>query len=124
MKSALRKCKALSVERRFHFLVALYPVLFRLQEGYPFNAVHETVAAFCESESIPFVDLLDAFSGQNERALWVHPVDQHPNETAHHLAAISLASSLRSMGFLPERLDRPWPPEKNTKAAVEPSAHQ
>jgi hypothetical protein len=100
MKAALRKGNALSSERQFRFVTAFYPVLFRLEEGYPFRLAHEALASFCRSESIPFIDLFEAFSGLNEQDLWVHSTDQHPNETAHHLAAVSLADSLQTMGLM------------------------
>jgi hypothetical protein len=100
MKAALRKGNALSSERQFHLVTALYPVLFRLEEGYPFRLAHEALASFCRSESIQFVDLYEALRGLNERDLWVHSTDQHPNETAHHFAAISLANSLQTMGVM------------------------
>lgn len=51
MKDALQKGNALSRERGFRFVAALYPVLFRLQEDYPFKAAHAALATFCHSES-------------------------------------------------------------------------
>jgi lysophospholipase L1-like esterase len=90
MKAAIRKGQALSVAEGFEWVVALYPVLFRLDERYPFEAAHRTIARFCQAAEIPFVDLLDSLRGQRDTDLWVHRTDQHPNELAHALAAAQL----------------------------------
>jgi lysophospholipase L1-like esterase len=71
------------------FLVAAWPLLVSL-ERYPFAGVHETVARFCVSAGIPRHDLLPVLQGRPTESLWVHPVDMHPNELAHRLAAESL----------------------------------
>ena len=38
-----------------------------------------------------------ALSGRPAASLWVHPVDHHPNETAHRLAAESLVEPVRRL---------------------------
>jgi lysophospholipase L1-like esterase len=75
------------------FLVASWPLLVRL-DRYPFADVHETVARFCLAAGIPRHDLLPALQGRPTTSLWVHPVDMHPNEVAHRLAAESLAPAI------------------------------
>ena len=37
------------------------------------------------------MDLLEALRGRPESSLWVSPIDRHPNELAHRLAAEALA---------------------------------
>jgi hypothetical protein len=71
------------------FLVASWPLLVRL-DRYPFTEVHDTIARFCLSAGIPRHDLLPALQGRPTESLWVHPVDMHPNDVAHRLAAESL----------------------------------
>ena len=64
-------------------------MLFGLEGEYPFTAAHEKVGRFAGNAGIAFHDLLPTFRGRSSAALWVHPVDLHPNESAHRLAAES-----------------------------------
>jgi hypothetical protein len=77
------------------FLVAAWPLLVSL-DRYPFTDVHETIARFCVEAGIPRHDLLPVLRGRPTESLWVHPVDMHPNEIAHRLAAESLAVAVLS----------------------------
>jgi lysophospholipase L1-like esterase len=72
------------------FLLALWPLLVDLGKGYPFAAAHEAVRSFCLSEGIRFFDLRAALTGPPATSLWVHPLDRHPNEIGHRLAAEAL----------------------------------
>ncbi len=71
-------------------LVAPWPLFVSLESGYPFKPAHEAIRRFCLEQGIAHHDLLPAFRGQRTSDLWVHPVDHHPNEVAHRLAAESL----------------------------------
>jgi lysophospholipase L1-like esterase len=71
-------------------LVAPWPLLVALEGDYPFRPAHEAIRRFCLEQRIPYHDLLPAFLGRRTSDLWVHPVDRHPNEVAHRLAAESL----------------------------------
>ena len=95
VKAALREASTLTRKHGSEFVVALYPVLWRLDDRYPFRDLHRTIEAFCDSEGIPFVDLFPAFIGESDSEMWVHRVDQHPNETAHDIAGRWLAEHLR-----------------------------
>ena len=83
-------------ERGGRFLVASWPLLVDL-DAYPFTAADETIARFCEGAGIPRLDLRAALQGQTAESLWVHPVDHHPNEIAHRLAAGALAPRVRAL---------------------------
>jgi hypothetical protein len=78
------------------FLVASWPLLVSL-DRYPFADVHEEVARFCVAAGIPRHDLLPVLQGRRTESLWVHPVDMHPNEIAHRLAAESLVEPLLAL---------------------------
>jgi hypothetical protein len=104
VKAALRKGKSLSEKHDFQFIVALYPVLVQLNEGYPFCDIHETIEDYCVSLKIPFVDLLNGFFGENDSELWVHPTDQHPNEIAHRIAAAELSEFFDEENLIKEQL--------------------
>jgi hypothetical protein len=79
------------------FLVALWPVLNNLGGGYPLRRVHETVGDFCHEAGIAWLDLLPVLEGHSSVALWVHPVDTHPNQHAHRLVANELALAVRRL---------------------------
>lgn len=83
-------------ERGGRFLVASWPLLVDLDD-YPFAAADEAIARFCEGAGIPRLDLRAALRGHTAESLWVHPVDHHPNEIAHRLAAEALASRVRGL---------------------------
>src|SRR5439155_1571974 len=70
-----------------HRWLALDPDLYKLKGGYPFLGIHALVKESCQRLGIPFLDLLNTFQGHDPAALWVHPSDHHPNETAHAMAA-------------------------------------
>jgi lysophospholipase L1-like esterase len=77
------------------FLVALWPLMVGLDDRYPFESVHATIARSCRASGIALHDLLPALAGRPAASLWVHPVDLHPNEIAHRLAAAELAPAVR-----------------------------
>ncbi len=78
------------------FLVATWPLLVAL-DRYPFTDVHETIARSCLAAGIAQVDLLPVLRARPTEGLWVHPVDMHPNEVAHRLAAESLVQPILTL---------------------------
>lgn len=78
-------------------VLAVHPVLFRLDKGYPFRAAHETVLTVAREQGIHAIDLLPDFVGHEARDLWVHPVDMHPNHVAHGIAAEAMDRELRAL---------------------------
>jgi lysophospholipase L1-like esterase len=88
---ALSRGKRLASSVGARYMVALFPFMYELDDDYPLLPIHRLVIDHCTRESIPVIDLLGAFEGRRYRDLWVHPTDQHPNETAHRIAAEALA---------------------------------
>jgi hypothetical protein len=82
-------------------LVAPWPLFVGLEGPYPFLPAHETIARFCRGAGIPHHDLLPVYQGHRSSDLWVHPVDRHPNEIAHRMAAESLAPVVRHLADAP-----------------------
>lgn len=87
----LREMERRLDQKGTRLLIAPWPLFVGLERGYPFGPVHETIHRFCLVEGIPHHDLLSVFRGRRGSDFWVHPVDMHPNEIAHRLAAESLA---------------------------------
>jgi lysophospholipase L1-like esterase len=78
-------------------LVAPWPLFVGLDRGYPFAPVHETIRRFCLVAQIPHHDLLSVFLGRRTSGFWVHPVDFHPNEVAHRMAAEALVPDVLNL---------------------------
>ena len=95
VRDSLLRMQALSRERHFHLLIAIHPILYHLDGGYPFTGLHEKVVAFCKQSGIDVLDLFSAFQGQKAEKLWVHPTDQHPNEIGHRIAGEAIAAYLK-----------------------------
>ena len=94
MQRQLKALQALALENGQRLVIALYPVLFGMQADYPFEQIHQTITGFCREQGLPLVDFLDVYRGRDERLLWVHPTDHHPNEEAQALAADYLVDFL------------------------------
>ncbi len=93
-KLALRSMREQTAARGIRFVVAVFPMVTRLDGGYPFTSLHAMVREFCDQEGIEVIDLLDRFVGKDERDLWAHPTDQHPNDVGHALIAAGLVEPL------------------------------
>jgi hypothetical protein len=93
----LREMNRQTGQRGARLLVAPWPLFVGLEGAYPFAPVHETIARFCLGEGIAHHDLLPVFRGQPSASFWVHPVDRHPNEKAHRLAAEALAPVVQDL---------------------------
>jgi lysophospholipase L1-like esterase len=100
VKTALRKGQSLSEKNDFQFIVALYPILFQLDDRHSFRNIHRIIEDYCASLKIPFVDLLNGFIGKKHSELWVHPVDHHPNEVAHRIAGAELSDFFNSKDLI------------------------
>lgn len=75
------------------FLVVLWP-LFTQLENYPFAETHETIVRDVRARGVHIEDTLQAFRGQHADALWVHPMDHHPNPIAQRIFAEAIAPTL------------------------------
>jgi hypothetical protein len=84
-------------ERGGQLLVADWPVLAVGDARDRLAPAHEAIARACAAAGIPHHDLRGPLSLMDPSSLWVHPLDQHPNEVAHRLAAESLAPVVRAL---------------------------
>jgi hypothetical protein len=84
-------------ERGARLLVAPWPLFVGLERAYPFQPIHDTIARFCLQSGVAHHDLLPVFVGQRSEQFWVHPVDRHPNEIAHRMAAEDLLPMVKKL---------------------------
>ena len=96
-RRALRRAVRLARERDVGLGLVLFPELHRLRGDYPFEAIHALVLQTCEELGLPALDLMETFRGRDERQLWVHPSDHHPNEIAHGISAGPLEEFVRAL---------------------------
>lgn len=82
--------------------VVIFPLLYKFDE-YPFAEIHVRLKSFFESEGIAYLDLLPAFSKFRDSDLWVHPLDHHPNEKAHAIAAGEIGNFLLGRNLLDKK---------------------
>ena len=107
--------------------IMLFPLLYRFND-YPFQEIHDQIAIFCEREEVPLLDLLPAYSEYEAEELWVHPVDHHPNEIGHEIAARKLLAFLNredllaAFGGSPEVLPGKGFPPSTERNAPQPSS--
>jgi hypothetical protein len=96
-RAALQRMRALCLERKIGFGVALWPLLVGLEsaDSYPFEAAHVQIRRGVERAKIPFLDMLPVLRGRPSTSLWVHTSDLHPNEEAQKLVAPVLADFVR-----------------------------
>jgi len=97
--SSLRRISSLAAGRGIPVVLFVHPVLYHLDSGYPFLDLHRRVVEAARREGMSAFDLVEAFPGHSGPDLWVHPIDQHPNEVAQRLAAGAAARDIA--GVLP-----------------------
>lgn len=91
----ISEMKKISEAHGAKFAVLIFPVIYQVSRDYPFKNIHELLQEKLTNQNIPFIDLYEAFSQHSDEDLWVHPIDQHPNELGHRLAAEELEKWMR-----------------------------
>ena len=79
------------------FALVIFPVLFELNEDYPLTDICREIERFGADNEIPTFSLLPAFLGRDAASLWVSPLDQHPNERGHAIAAEAMEPFVRGL---------------------------
>lgn len=87
----LAEMRAFCAARDIELALVVFPLFHQLGD-YPLAQAHQQLKQ--AADGMPFVDLLEVFAGKDERDLWVHPTDFHPNGRAHRMAAEHLLAAL------------------------------
>ena len=98
--NALHQMKQLLGQADKRFLVVIFPLFVDVDGNYPFVTMHQTVARRLEALGIDYLDLLPVYHEYPTPSLWVHPLDRHPNEVAHRIAADAIAEYVLARGWL------------------------
>jgi hypothetical protein len=98
-QGAMRMIGGLCRERGVPVVVAIFPLFGnRLDESYPFAALHAKVSHAAADAGARVLDLLPQYRGLDWRILVVDgPDDEHPNEIAHRIAAQAIVRELREV---------------------------
>jgi hypothetical protein len=93
-RARIPRLRQMADQDGFEIVAVIFPLLYRLDD-YPLEPEHLEVKSTFAAAGIEAVDLLDSFRGHRAEDLWAHPVDPHPNEIAHGIAAERLARLLK-----------------------------
>lgn len=100
---AIASMKALQESQGKRFLVVIFPLFIDVDGDYPFEDVHELLHEKLTQLNVDHLDLLPAYRQYETESLWVHPLDRHPNEIAHRIAAEEISKYLLEKGYLEEQ---------------------
>ncbi len=95
----VRACKETVEDSGAVYTLVLFPWLVRLDD-YLLMDVHVAMREFASELDVPYLDLLEVFTGRDARELCVSPANEHPNPAGHRLAAHRIVRFLRE-GVLP-----------------------
>jgi lysophospholipase L1-like esterase len=93
--AAMRRFLALARESGIGVGLVLFPdAAVSLGADYPYQFMHDRVAAVCRDEGITCADLLPEYRKIADRfTLWVTPLDAHPSPLANRLAADAVVTT-------------------------------
>jgi lysophospholipase L1-like esterase len=67
--------------------IVLFPGFWGPMDDYPLDFLHEQVLDVCKARHLDCLDLRETYRGVNFKKLWANPLDPHPGELAHKMAA-------------------------------------
>lgn len=79
------------------FLLVVFPMFIDTDGNYPLQRCHDAVVQAMKTRGIEVLDLLSTYRKTPAKELWVHPLDRHPNDVAHRMAAEAIAGHRPSM---------------------------
>jgi lysophospholipase L1-like esterase len=89
-RKAIQRFHRQCMDHGMQMVAVLFPQLNQdmMAGRYPFERMHAVVRQACENETVPFLDLLDAYRFcVKERDENILLLDAHPNEIGHRVAA-------------------------------------
>lgn len=87
-------CKSAVEQSGAAYALVLFPWLVRLDDNL-LPDVHNAMREFASQLDVPYLDLLEVFTGRDAETLRVSPANEHPNALGHRLAAERIARFLR-----------------------------
>lgn len=93
----LLKLQALAREQSIPVGFVIFPILFELNDAYPFRRICDRLEEFAIEHGLPVHNLLPAFMGEDGPSLWNSAFDQHPNARGHRIAADSMLPFVKGL---------------------------
>jgi hypothetical protein len=90
INSTLKTIKTMQNESKklkAKFVVIIFPLLYWPNGNYDILEAQNTFIQKLKEKNISFIDMTPVWMVHNDKKLWVHPFDQHPNDFAHGLVA-------------------------------------
>ena len=100
LKEQILKMKAKADEYGAQFTLMIFPIIFWPNGEYPFGPIHEKMRQIAKDLGIDVIDLKDTFLKYPDSELWVHPVDQHPNDFAQKITSEKIIEYLKQKDLL------------------------
>ncbi len=84
--------------KRIHFMISLIPVMFSLNDDFPFKKIHARLNRYCSEKNIECTDLFDTtFKGTEASSLIVSRYDRHLNVKAAAMVSDGLLTKLEKL---------------------------
>ncbi len=97
-KESLKTIADLSHARDIKIVLMIFPVLFRLNDKYPFSQSHDLIRSEAQKYGFHIIDMLDIYRQYETESLTLGNGDGiHPNTFGHEVAAEALYQSLISL---------------------------
>lgn len=83
----IKMLKDKSLEFNAKFTIILFPIIYWTKDNYDFKESQDNFIKLLVKNNIDYIDMTSTWRNYTQEELWVHPVDQHPNDLAHELVA-------------------------------------
>jgi hypothetical protein len=83
----IKMLKDKSSEFNAKFTIIIFPIIYWTKENYEFKESQDNFIKLLTKNNIDVIDMTSTWRNYAQEELWVHPVDQHPNDFAHELVA-------------------------------------
>ena len=90
LQEIIKTCK----DRNISCYVVCFPVMYKLNNNYPFIFIHLALKREVQEDRGIFIDIFPMVKGRDATNLWVHPTDQHPNEIVHEIVAKAIVDRM------------------------------
>ena len=74
--------------------IVCFPVLYNLDDRYPFHSIRSKVEEVVKKNRGAFIDIFPYLKNRDAAELWVHPTDQHPNEAVHKVVSEAILKKM------------------------------
>lgn len=85
-RAAIESMNLSAKEQNCRFIMVLLPVIYKMKES-PFADVHKYIGTAMEKSNVEVVDCLPVLNKFDDKMIYIHPRDMHPNALYHRTVA-------------------------------------